>query len=55
VVYLQLLQEELPQLLELLEDAPLAVRYHMVFQHDSALPYFNRAVVDHLNVHFPER
>jgi hypothetical protein len=43
---------ELPQLLE---DIPLAVRYRMVFQHDVAPPNFNRAVVEHLNVHFPER
>jgi hypothetical protein len=50
-VYLQFLQEELPQLLE---DVPLAVRCHMV-QHDGAPPHFNREVVEHLNVHFPER
>jgi hypothetical protein len=27
----------------------------MVFQHDSAPPHFKCAVVEHLNVHFPER
>jgi hypothetical protein len=48
-VNLQFLQEELPQLLE---DVPLAMRYRMVFQHDGT-PHFNRAVVEHLNVHFP--
>jgi hypothetical protein len=51
-VYLQFLQEEL---LQLLEDVPLAVRYRMMYQHDGAHPHFNRAVVEHLNVHFPER
>jgi hypothetical protein len=51
-VYLQFLQEELPQLIE---DVPLAVRHCMVFQHDSAPPHFKCAVVEHLNVHFPER
>jgi hypothetical protein len=50
VVYLQFLQE-LPQLLE---DVPLAVRYCMVFQHDGTPPHFNRVVVEHLNMHFPE-
>jgi hypothetical protein len=51
VVYPQCLQE-LPQLLEVVS---LAVRYHMVFQHDGTPPHFNRAVVENLNVHFPER
>jgi hypothetical protein len=46
-VYLQFLQEEL---LQLLEDVPLAVRYRMVLP-----PHFNHAVVEHLNVHFSER
>jgi hypothetical protein len=27
----------------------------MVFQHDGSPPHFNCAVVEHLNVHFPER
>jgi hypothetical protein len=43
-VYLQILQEELPQLLE---DVPLVVRYRMVVQHDGAPPHFNSAVVEH--------
>jgi hypothetical protein len=51
-VYLQFLQEELSQLFG---DVPLAVRYRMVFQHDGASSHFSRAVVEHLNVHFPER
>jgi hypothetical protein len=51
-VYLQFLQEELPQLLQ---DFPLAVRYRMVFQHDGTPPHFNHAVVEHLKVHFPGR
>jgi hypothetical protein len=51
-VYLQFLQEKLPQLLE---DLPLVVRYRTVFQHDGTPPHFNRAVVAHLNVHSPER
>jgi hypothetical protein len=51
-VYLQFLQEEL---LQLLEDVPLAVRYRMVLQHDGVPPHVNCAVVEHLSVHFPER
>ncbi|KAJ8875968.1 hypothetical protein PR048_023876 [Dryococelus australis] len=52
VVYLQLLQEELPLLLE---DIPLSVRRRMIFQHDGAPPHFHCAGVEHLRVHFLER
>ncbi|KAJ8897319.1 hypothetical protein PR048_002665 [Dryococelus australis] len=51
VVNLQILHGELPLLRE---DIPLAVRRRMIFQHDGAPPLLHRAVVGHLNVHFPE-
>ena len=45
-VYLQFLQEELPNLLE---DVPLETRGRMYYQHDGALAHFSLAVRTHLN------
>jgi len=50
--YADFLQNELPLLLE---EAPLAERMGMVFQHDGALAHYSRLVTHHLNLTFPER
>jgi hypothetical protein len=50
-VEIQLFENELPLLLE---EAPLAKRMRMVFQHDGTPAHYSR-LVTHLNLTFPER
>jgi len=50
--YVDFLENELPLLLE---EAPLAKRIHMVFQHDGASAHYSRLVTHHINLTFPER
>lgn len=51
-MYLQFLQNDLP---ELLEDVPLQTRRRMWFLHDGATPHYARVVTDFLNTMFPNR
>jgi len=50
--YLDFLQNELPKQLE---DAPLATRIAMYFQHDGAPSHYTWHVMQHLNSTFPNR
>jgi hypothetical protein len=50
--YIEFLQNELP---EQLENAPLATRSAMYFQHDGAPPHYTRHVTQYLNDTLPNR